>query len=294
MRLTRAGSVTVIFYQSDSPPSQFRLEFPRTQTRLDLHMLTVATLPKPSAPSRMSVTSDETIWQLVDSAFPNGGFVHSAGLEVQLRWKRVTDAVSLKELIRHYVVQTGRSTLPFISESYLCPDRVESLDRHFDVFLSNHVANRASRAQGRAFLTASVIAFQRSAANKQLSGNANNAEYLRHRWLTELYDATRQGDLTSHYPVIWGCVTRLLAVTHETVLRLFLYTSVRDLLSAAVRLNIIGPLEAQALQFELADFSERVATQCRSLRASDAVQTASLLDLLHGTHDRLYTRLFQS
>ena len=257
-------------------------------------MLSVATLPRPAAPSRVSATSDETIWQLVDSAFPGGGFVHSNGLEIQLRWKRVTDAVSLKELIRHSVVQTGRSTLPFVSESYLYPDRVESLTRHFDAFLSNHVANRASRAQGRAFLTASAAAFQQTAANKQLSGNEQDGESLRHRWLTELYDATRQGILMSHFPVIWGCVTRLLAVSQETALRLFLYTSVRDLLSAAVRLNIVGPLGAQTLQFELAEFSERIAKQCSSLQTGDAAQTASLLDLLHGTHDRLYTRLFQS
>ena len=257
-------------------------------------MLTIATLPKPSVRSCISGTSDETVWQLVDSTFPAGAFCHSAGLEIQLRWKRVTDAASLKELIRHHLVQTGRSTLPFVSESYLCPDRVALLDRKFDAFLSNHVVNRASRAQGRAFLTAAGIAFQYSGANTERSGNQNTDESLRRRWLTELCSAMRMGQMTAHYSVIWGCVTRLLAVTHETVLRLFLYTSVRDLLSAAVRLNIIGPLEAQALQFELADFSERVATQCRSLRASDAVQTASLLDLLHGTHDRLYTRLFQS
>jgi urease accessory protein len=259
-------------------------------------MLTVATLPMPPAPSRISVTSDETVWQLVDATFPAGGFVHSAGLEVQLRWNRVTDGATLKELIRHHLVHTGRSVVPFVSESYLYPDRLKSLDSDFDVFLSNHVANRASRAQGRAFLTAAAIAFQHSGVNrdKEQSGKRNSGEFLRHRWITELSGAMREGDLRIHYPVIWGCVTRLLAVTHETALRLFLYTAVRDLLSAAVRLNIIGPLEAQALQFELAPYSKRVGMKCRSLRVSDAVQTASLLDLLHGTHDRLYTRLFQS
>ena len=259
-------------------------------------MLTVATLPKPPPPSSTSVTSDETVWQLVDATFPSGGFVHSAGLEVLLRWQRVTDGATLKELIRHHLVHTGRSVVPFVSESYLYPDQIKSLDRDFDAFLSNHVANRASRAQGRAFLTAAAIAFQHSYANsgREQSGDRNTGKSLRHLWLTELSGAMRQGHLAVHYPVISGCVTRLLAVTHEAALRLFLYTAVRDLLSAAVRLNIVGPLEAQALQFELAAYSEHIAIKCRSLRVSDAVQTASLLDLLHGTHDRLYTRLFQS
>ncbi|MCH2211565.1 MAG: hypothetical protein MK110_09700 [Fuerstiella sp.] len=259
-------------------------------------MLTVTTLPMPPSPSRISTTGDETLWQLVDATFPSGGFVHSAGLEVQLRWKRVTDGATLKELIKHHLVHTGRSVVPFVSESYLSPDRLKSLDHDFDVFLSNHVASRASQAQGRAFLTAATAAFQHSDSSQdtERSGKEISGEFLRHRWLTELSGAMREGDLKTHYPVIWGCITRLLAVTHETALRLFLYTAVRDLLSAAVRLGIIGPLEAQALQFELAPHSKRIGMKCRSLRVSDAVQTASLLDLLHGTHDRLYTRLFQS
>ena len=39
---------------------------------------------------------------------------------------------------------------------------------------------------------------------------------------------------------------------------------------------------------------DEVASRCGSLGADDLAQPAPLLDLLHGTHDRLHSRLFQS
>ena len=61
-----------------------------------------------------------------------------------------------------------------------------------------------------------------------------------------------------------------------------------------MRLNIVGPLEGQKLQCELAQDAERAAAQFEDASLEDAGQTAPLLDLWHGTQDRLYSRLFQT
>ena len=104
----------------------------------------------------------------------------------------------------------------------------------------------------------------------------------------------RQQKSPTHLPIVFGAVTRLLDVPLNTTLNVFLYSNTRDLISAAVRLSIVGALEAQAVQFELVEFMNRTIDCCEQMRCRDAVQTASLIDLLQGSHDRLYTRLFQS
>jgi urease accessory protein len=249
-------------------------------------------VPLPEA--RTSTSSDQIVWQLIDSAFPSGAFAHSGGLEAARHWKLVETPDDLCEFLRHSLVQIGRSTLPFISESYHDLDLFQILDAEFDAFLTNHVANQASRSQGRAFLTAAEIAF-RSRHVRHESGSLNDhGETRRSWWLTELRDGMIQCTTAAHLPVVFGAVTRLLVIPLATALRVFLYTTLRDLISAAVRLNIVGSLTAQAIQFELIEFTERVATRCETLRSRDATLTASLIDLMHATHDRLYTRLFQS
>ena len=75
---------------------------------------------------------------------------------------------------------------------------------------------------------------------------------------------------------------------------MFFFNHLRSVLAAAVRLNIVGPMEAQTLQHRLSPKADEVLQRCNSLTLNDLVQTAPLLDLWQGAQDRLYSRLFQS
>ena len=68
----------------------------------------------------------------------------------------------------------------------------------------------------------------------------------------------------------------------------------RGTLAAAVRLNIVGPMEGQAIQFDLSAEADAVVRLGTTLGLDDLAQTAPLLDLWQATQDRLYSRLFQS
>ena len=84
----------------------------------------------------------------------------------------------------------------------------------------------------------------------------------------------------------------------------------RDALSAATRLNLIGPLEAAASMRRCSHRCDEMATAAASsaaaLRAdaskdfavaaavSRAANTSPLTDLIQGGHDALYSRLFSS
>jgi urease accessory protein len=76
--------------------------------------------------------------------------------------------------------------------------------------------------------------------------------------------------------------------------RLFLFTTLRGITTAAVRLGIAGGYDAQRLQFDCGPALERALRRCGDLDDRDAAQTAPLVDLLQSAHDRLYSRLFQS
>jgi len=250
--------------------------------------------PLPPVSGSHSERLELVVWQLLDSTFPAGAFAHSGGLEAARKWNFVTGPDDMREFLRHNLVQTGRSLIPFVSECHLNFERLHSLDTELDAFLSNHVTNRASRAQGRAFLAAAEIAFSSRNGRGSDKDLDHQTESRRGWWLSELRDQMSNRQIKAHLPVVFGAITRLLEIPLQTAIRIFLYTSARDLISAAVRLNIVGALEGQSIQFEIAELIERTAINAESLSFRDAAQTASVIDLLQGTHDRLYTRLFQS
>src|SRR4051794_37148730 len=95
------------------------------------------------------------IWQLVDSGFPAGGFTHSGGLEAGVHHGRINNAADVREFARQIIMQAGRSALPIVTAAHRNAAELGELDELCEAFLINPVANRASRAQGRALLTSS-------------------------------------------------------------------------------------------------------------------------------------------
>lgn len=215
------------------------------------------------------------IWQLADSAFPTGGFAHSAGLEVALQWGEIRSPADLIAFTRSALMQIARSTIPIVCTACADPSQYESLDRLSQALLTNHVANRASRAQGQAMLTAAERIFPLPA-------------------MAALRQSVRTDRLPGHFAPVFGRITGILETHRDLVAQLFLFISLRGIISAAVRLGAVGPMEAQKIQHELGPEAITIAARCSALTLDDIAQTAPLIDLLQGTHDRLYSRLFQS
>jgi len=209
--------------------------------------------------------------QLADSAFPSGGFVHSQGVEAALQLGVVP---SVEMLFAQLLWQVGFGSLPFVRAGAIAEVPLFVVCREADAFLTNAVQNRASRTQGRGLLRVAREAF---------------GERTEVASLLETAESTNM-----HYAPIFGALVRSLKMTPRDGARIFLHGAARNFLSAAVRLGMVGPLEAQRILASGGGQMTHVLTTCADLRIDDAVQTAPVLDLAAALHDRLYTRLFQS
>ena len=224
----------------------------------------------------MSETHREwLLWQLIDSGFPTGGFAHSGGLEAAWQHGLLRDGDALPGIILAGMRSAARSMAPAAIEVHREPAAFQAVDAYYDANLTNAVANRASRAQGRALLATAASTFDRPA-------------------LREGEAIVRREKLACHLPVAFGLVAEALQLDAATTARALLFQTMRSAISAAVRLGIVGPLEGQRVQAEAGESLAPAVEIALQTPWQDLQQTVPLLDLLQAAQDRLYSRLFQS
>jgi urease accessory protein len=233
---------------------------------------------------------DLLMLQLADSAFPTGGFAHSAGLEAAYQRGEIRTAAEVHAFVRWSLAQAGRGAVPFVIAAaeaglhcHLAKDgwtqplgsTLQELDELSDAFLTNPVANRVSRLQGRAWLSTAIRVFDRPALQRVAS-------------------AVDEHRLAPHYAPVFGAILATLGVPAARASYLYLFMTARTVLSAAVRLGIVGTHEAQRIQADGRGVIDRVHERSAALTLDDLAQTVPPVDLWQAGHDRLYSRLFQS
>jgi urease accessory protein len=102
------------------------------------------------------------------------------------------------------------------------------------------------------------------------------------------------GALYGHVAPITGLALKAVGLPLSTIQEIVVFTAVRAVLSAAVRLGVVGSFDAQRLLYESAADQAFVLDRCAGLGVADLSQASPVADLLQAAHDRLYSRLFQS
>lgn len=218
-------------------------------------------------------------WQLLDSVLPTGGFAHSCGLEAAMQARLVFGPEDLRKYVVHVLENTGSLLLPFVHSANMSPDMQtwHKTDRLLDATLTNEVSRKASIAQGSALMRVAAAVFSEVPSIKMMR------------------DASLGSSTVSlHHAPIFGLICGLLGFDGETSQRAYMFITMRDVISAATRLNLVGPLGAAVLQHHVGPIAEDLSKKWMNRDVEEACQTCPLLDTVQGCHGYLFSRLFCS
>ncbi|KAK0206916.1 hypothetical protein DFS33DRAFT_1373070 [Desarmillaria ectypa] len=277
------------------------------------------------------MNDDETyiLLLLSDSNLPTGAFVASSGLESYM--KHGFGSNDPTAFIRDSMASYARSALPFVSDAHrlvslyrelyaqgssadqatskLLSDIV-GLEELYETMTLNHVARRASKSQGVALLTLYTKAFS-PPSSFPLDPDAKRVHERMSTFFIQFKTMVRRGDAHGHLPTCWGALTAALGLTLERSCYLHLFLHARSLLSASVRLNDIGPYNAQQILLHaVRPLVAAEADRCRILTTGiiphltddvtfdETIQGPSntwpLGEILAARHDLQHSRIFNS
>ncbi|KIK46698.1 hypothetical protein CY34DRAFT_381293 [Suillus luteus UH-Slu-Lm8-n1] len=284
----------------------------------------------------MDTDFDETyvLLLLADSNLPTGSFVASSGFEsygthgflslssASSAGKGRAATAGTVAFIQDSLHTYSRSALPFVSDAHCVvvdsfkdlkgkPEighdatikKLLELDELYETMTLNHVAKRASKAQGVALLTLYAKGF---ACPSGLSDEDHLSKSL-NVLIDRLKLMVRGEETHGHLPVCWGVLTGALGISLLRAQHLFLFLHARSLLSSAVRLNTIGPYSSQQLLFHsVKPLVEAEVSQNKDMRTgifgdmhhNDAddrpATTWPLGEILAVRHDLQHSRIFNS
>lgn len=233
-------------------------------------------------------SSDSTLqwsqWQLLDSILPTGGFAHSLGLGAAIQTRLVSTPQDLQTFITHLLDNAGSLLLPYVCSAAMSPDMEtwRKLDKMLDATLTNQVGRKASTAQGAALLRVAAAVFSETQPCLKTMREAS------------MCSASGKVLVCFHHAPIFGLVCGVLGMDGTTAQRAYMYTTMRDVISAATRLNLVGPLGAAVLQHQMAKVAEAMVLKWMDRKVEESCQIAPLLDTVQGCHAYLFSRLFCS
>lgn len=182
----------------------------------------------------MDVDTEQYILLLLsDGNLPTGSFVASSGLESYVKHGFLSSltphgsAEKTVDFVRHSLESYSHSALPFVMDSHMalaacmgsgdltlgkCHEKIMRLDALYDAMTLNHVARRASKAQGVALLTLFSRGFSRP------TWLVSEEDYNK-RWsaissfIDDLKLDVRRNTTHGHLPVCWGVLTAALGLS---------------------------------------------------------------------------------
>lgn len=268
------------------PPSYFfflimervmECDYPASKKNKVVHPMDCEMKEEPTNAASMNQHSLWSQWQLLDSILPTGGFAHSYGLEAAMQSRMVNNPEELRSFVVQVLENTGSLLLPFVCCANKSPDAAMwvKLDQLLEAMLTNEVSRKASMSQGSALLRVAASVFT----------EIQSLQDLRQTFLGSKI-------VSFHHAPIFGLICGLVGFDSETTQRAYMFVTMRDVISAATRLNLIGPLAASVLQHQVAEDAERMVQKWKDRGVEEATQTSPLLDALQGCHAYMFSRLF--
>ena len=226
-----------------------------------------------------SYLPDIRLFQVTDSAFPSGSFAFSYGLESMTKLGHIRDVTDFKKYMLNVLTQISRSEMPFVNSGYndalgfrqfLAP-----VMEMLDAFITIPCLHKASIMQGKVLLQVMRVVYPEYDFDDVMS------------WL-------QHNELPTHYAPLFGIVCRTIGLAHMETLSAYAYISLRDQISAAIKLGMFGPHKAQAILGEVLGKVSAKINLVKDLEYYEAYRIALALEIAQANHTGLYSRLFQN
>ncbi|HIA13451.1 MAG TPA: urease accessory protein UreF [Nitrospirales bacterium] len=219
------------------------------------------------------------LFQLTDSLFPTGAFACSYGLEAYAQEGVVHDAATLSSFIATSVrIALGRGDGLFASMSYVSSknqawNQIIAFDGMINAMKIAKEAREASVKIGRRLTSTMASVYPRHGTRK-------------------LASMVKTRSICGHHAVMFGGLCAHLDISQKDCVQVFLYTWLSCVVSAAIRLRIIGPIEGQQQIASQMPLLTEVSDTILNRRAEDLAPSSPGLDIRMMTHEKSYSRLF--
>jgi len=220
------------------------------------------------------------LMQLADSFFPTGSFTLSHGLESLAQMGKVKSKGELQtflELLLLYKI--GTTDVVALIHSHRSLNHQEDIavlrqiDRQLYVQTAIAKYRETQRQSGRALLMVARATWQDER-------------------LEMLQQEVAQGRMYCLHPVIFGAVSAIAGLQTENAVLAFLHGLVTSILSAAIRLSVLGHLQAQQVLLHLAPIMEQVLVTASGMNLEQMCSGTPSIDMAQMHHERLEQRLF--
>jgi urease accessory protein len=216
---------------------------------------------------------------LADSGLPAGGYAFSSGLEGAYHLGLLSSGTALQEFVESTLDTVAHGDIPFIHSVYapveLDFEQLSTMLQFYDAMTTAPAMRQASQTQGKNWLRLLLDLYPEV-----------GLQQLR-QWLAD-------AGLPTHFTLLFGAILRSIGLAETPAKQLFLFQTLRDQMSAAVRLGVIGPLEAARRQHGLYGYCSSLLLEMDGIEYTRATRTAPQLDISQSLHEHLYSRLFQS
>ena len=219
------------------------------------------------------------LMQLSDSFFPTGSFTLSHGLEALVQTGKIQSAqdlqVFLQLLLLNKVGTTDIVALIYAHRGSKDGDleAVRRADRQLFAQTAIAKIRETQRQSGRALLMVSSSTWQ----DERLS---------------ILNREAAMGEIHCLHPVIFGAVAAIAGLREQDAVLAFLHGLVTSILSAAIRLGVLGHIQTQQILLYLAPDIEAVWSTARSMNLEQMWSCTPSIDIAQMQHSKLAQRLF--
>ena len=220
-----------------------------------------------------------TLMQLSDSFFPSGSYTLSHGLESLIQHNSIQqpeDLISFIRILLHNKIATCDLVALIHAYCGSAEDdlaKVKEADERLFAQSAIAINRQTQRQSGRALLMVARSTWQ-------------------HQQLTIL-SSDRDGFNCLH-PVVFGVVANIAGLNQTDTALAYLHGLVTGLVSAAIRLGILGHLQGQKILLNLATDMETACVTASSMNLDRMWSCTPTIDLAQMRHTKLNTRIFAS